>query len=197
MTEATSVYYQSASQHFVSRFQMRDNVTLFFLAATGTILSVAFGSDAVQREVLLVLPYLALACTPLVVHHNVMLGALLTYLSKEIAHAPSESESSPPPFESSLALDSSFDLALNLRTIGQLIVLSLPSVLALVINFPTAGQATTSTSYAYWFAVVCVLLTAAMIVSVHLLQKHHMDHLRTRAAVATANDGDDSEESHG
>jgi len=170
-----NVFYQSAAQQFVSRVQMRDNISLFFLAATGTIFGISFGRQTVDTESLLVIPYLAVACTPLIIHHNVMLGSLLSYLKIEI---PSNLQSDIAiilPFEASRSLESHFNLALNLRTIGQLAILLLPSIFSLVVNWHKAINGDIEIIIAYWFAVICTLCTMFLVLIIHSSQKHLVD----------------------
>ena len=178
MNEPVQTYYESASHHFVSRFQMRDNITLVFLAATGTVLGIAFGTN-VQTEVLLVLPFLALGCSFLVVHHNVMLESLLAYLSKEIPpYIQNTTTAGALPYEASQSIKKYFDKALNLRTYGQLFIFGLPSVFSLCVNIERSICGAIVIVLAFWFAVLCTLGTAFFIWTTHKQQIHSIDHLR-------------------
>jgi len=171
-------FYKTACQHFLSRLQMRDNVTLLYLAGVGTVLGFAFGSRPVQKELLLLLPYMAVACAPLMVHHNVMLGSLLSYLSKELPSFMTSETRTAPPYEASRSLQTHFALALNLRTIGQLIILLLPSVLALIVNIPLAVNGPLLYVSAYWAAVASCLVTTILVFFVHVRHIHDIDHLK-------------------
>lgn len=177
MNNITSTFYQTACQHFLSRLQMRDNVTLLYLTGVGTVLGFTFGSQMAQKELLLVLPYMALACAPLMVHHNVMLGSLLRYLSKEIPAAISDM-TTPPPYEASQSLQGKFALALRLRTFGQLIIFLLPSAFALIANWSLALSGPIMHILAYWSAVASCLLTSVIVGVIHQQQTHDIDHLK-------------------
>ncbi|MEI6846446.1 MAG: hypothetical protein WCK32_00170 [Chlorobiaceae bacterium] len=177
MNDIISTFYKTASQHFLSRLQMRDNITLLYLTGVGTVVGFAFGSPTVKKELLLVLPYMALACAPLMVHHNVMLGSLLNYLSKEIPSTISETTTSPP-YEASQSLQNQFALALGLRTFGQLIIFLLPSFFALIATWSLAFSGPLLQILAYWTAVFSFLLTFFIVFLIHKRQTHDIDHLK-------------------
>lgn len=172
--------YETASNHFASRFQMRDNILLVFLAAVGAILGVAFGT-ASQKEILLVIPYLSLGCTFLIVHHNIMLGSLLDFCSKEITPFLNDSnaeDSNTPQFENSKSLQKYFDLALRLRTLSQFVILFVPSVFALLINHTLILNFPQYYSLAWWFAFICTISMVSTIFIIHRNQTKQIDHLK-------------------
>ncbi len=158
-------YYETASSHFVSRFQMRDNVLLLYLAAVGAIFGVAFGSKN-NFEVLLTIPYIALGCSYLIAHHNVMLGALLSYLNK-VSSIDNNNES----FERSQALDSRFNNALNLRTWGQMIILLLPALTSLLLNYKIILCVLFPEILLLGFGLICFILAIILLWRIHKKQK--------------------------
>jgi len=160
-------YYNSASSHFVSRFKMRDNILLLYLAAVGAIYGVAFGEPN-EFTVLLIIPFLALGSSLLIVHHNVMLGALLTYLK----HTSKSKTSKIRSFENSKFLFKRFSLALGLRTLGQLIILFLPSIMALILN-PIKGLENDNLLWLWWIiGLSCTIIGFILIILIHLKQRH-------------------------
>lgn len=167
--EIAKMAYETASQHFISRYQMRDNVLLIYLAAIGAILGVAFGGNDMHK-VLLAIPFFSLGCSLLIVHHNVMLGALLTFLSDEISRKFNDDENKITLFENSKSLNGRFGFALLLRTWSQLLILFLPSILSLVINFSFLYSDNLCNLLIWWFSLLCLFFGIVIVLIVHVKQ---------------------------
>jgi hypothetical protein len=170
--EVVQANYQIASQQFVSRVQMRDNVVLVFLAGAGTVMSISFGAG-IRSEILLAIPYLAFGCTLLIVHHNVMLGALLEYCSSEMTSILEgiEEEHSIPRFETSQSLRSYFPLILGLRTWSQFLIVFLPCFFALAMNATASISGGVLKATIWWFAAACTAISLGFVLGVHRQQK--------------------------
>lgn len=168
--EIAKMGYESASQHFISRYQMRDNVVLVYLAAIGAILGVAFGGTNMFK-VLLAIPFLSLGCSFLIVHHNVMLGALLLFLSDEISSVFEKDKTNIPQFENSKSLKRQFGFALLLRTWSQLLILYLPSIFALIMNYSSLYSVNLGDLLIWWFSLLCLLCGAILVLLVHFKQR--------------------------
>lgn len=168
--EIAKMGYECASQHFISRYQMRDNIVIVFLAAIGAIFGVAFGGENMFK-VLLAIPFISLGCSLLIVHHNVMLGALLKYLSKEIVPEFKCNDKQIPLFENSNSLKTQFKSALLLRTWSQLLILFLPSIFALFMNLDTLTSNRFHESVIWWFSLLCLLCGIVIVLNVHYKQR--------------------------
>lgn len=170
--------YEAASRHFISWFQMRNNVTLVFLTAIGAIFGVAFGGEDMLR-VLLSIPFISLGCSFLIAHHNVMLGSLLDFNSKEIPiDLNSDSDVRVPQYENSKSLKKYFKLALSLMTWGQIVILFLPSLFSLTINYSDLYSTELSNQLIWWFAFLCFGAGIVMIIVIHVSQTKQIKHLK-------------------
>lgn len=168
--EIAKMSYESASQHFISRYQLRDNILLFFLAAVGTIFGISFGGINMVK-VLFTIPFLSLGCSLLIVHHNLMLGALFLFLSDEICLNFEIDKTKIPQFENSNSLKKYFGFALLMRSFSQLLILFLPSIFALVMNYNSLYSDKKIDLLIWYFSFLCLLIGIALILIVHFKQR--------------------------
>src|SRR5262245_55690180 len=124
-------YYESARQEIIARIGLRDNVIVFYLAATGAIFGVALGSS-VRESILLILPLLSLGATVLVCQHTSVAGALSHYCAQEIGPIL---DAGIPQWDASRALDSYRHSAVTLRSWGHFFLIISPAIASLAINW--------------------------------------------------------------
>jgi len=163
--------FEIANNQLTARVRIRNNVLLVYLTVTGTIFSIALGTTA-KPEILLAIPYLALGCAIIVSHHNILIGALLDFCSKEIRGfiRKNSSKDEAPQFDSSESLKKYFSPTLKLRTWGHAIIIIIPTIVSLAFNWSHAIGSAFPLGPAWWFAAVCGIGCVYTIFSVYSLR---------------------------
>jgi hypothetical protein len=160
--------FEIANLQLTARVRMRYNVLLVYLAAIGTIFSIALGTIA-KPEILLTIPYLALGCAIILSHHNILIGALLDFCSKEIRGFIRQTapEEEAPQFDSSDSFKKYFSPTLKFRTWGHGIIIIIPCFVPLAFNWNHAINSAFPLGTVWWFAALCSVGCIYTILSVN------------------------------
>ena len=166
--ETLTANSQIANEEMLVHFDLRDRVLLAFIAAVGTLLSIALTKSS--TEILFAMPYLALGCAILVSQHNLLIGTLLDYLSKEVA--PQIQQQLPKeeiiPYHTSKAYKRDAVKALKLRLYGHTIITIGPCILALAINYNYIFNPISTFGIIWFLAFLCTVGAAYLIIGIHI-----------------------------
>ena len=127
-------YHLTARTELIQRIQLRDYVLLVFLAAVGTLFGIAFRTSA-EPEILLVVPYLTLGAAVIISQHQEVIGSLGSFMSNELHPFLDSIDDAAPEWDTSKALKKHLTTAIWMRTLGHLILLIIPSLAALALNW--------------------------------------------------------------
>jgi len=152
--------YSAVRAEIVQRMQLRDYVLLVFLGFTGAIFSVAFGSSN-RIAVLLALPYLSLGAAILVSQHNMMAAILGEFLSRELQTALAEEKA--PHWDNSSTFHAFAKTAADFRFIGHILIIFVPCIVALGVNWRAAFYASFPDNPMWWFGALCLLMAGFVI----------------------------------
>ncbi len=163
--------YESARQELIQRITLRDHVLLVYLGAVGTILAIALGTDA-RNDILMLIPFISLGAAVLVSQHNSVIGSLGDFCVNElddffISLKPSEWA---PQWDKSKALQKYSSKSIRLRSWGHSIIVIIPSVLGLAINWNHALYSPFPEGIVWWFAALCFALAIWIITVAHNLR---------------------------
>lgn len=139
-TELAVRYYEAALEHAVQRTQFRDMVLLVYFTAMSAVFGTALSTTKIDPAVLMVIPFLSLGCSILVSYHNLILGQLVEYTKFLLNEYLTVGESKLVAFETSRYFDTGVVPAARIRTIGYVILIILPSLLALLFNLALLAQ---------------------------------------------------------
>jgi hypothetical protein len=136
--DTARAYYGQARAELNLRIQLRDNVLLFYLGAIATLLGVALTQGALQ--ILLVVPYVAVGVTLILAQHHTAIGAMVEFFSSEFDQflrglSPAEDA---VQWDNSKAAKGYAAHAMFQRTLGHTIILLLPCISSLLINWSSA-----------------------------------------------------------
>jgi hypothetical protein len=158
--------YEVANEHLMHRLTLREHTLMVYIAAVGTVFSVAF-SEVTDFSLLLSLPFVALGVTVLVAHHNLMIGALIQFCSDEIEPHLKELGEAGPQFDTSKTFQRYGRAATRFSSFGQSVVLLVPCIVALGANSGLAFQVRSGLGWLWWFSVVCTILSLVVLLHTH------------------------------
>jgi len=134
--ESARKFYESARFELVAHIKLRESILLFYLGIMATLLGVAFSNQNIN-EILLVIPFIALSVSILVSQHHSAIGSLGLYCVEEIG--PYIEKLQPPEFapqwDNSKALLNAANEAMLSRMWAHIIVIMIPTILALALNY--------------------------------------------------------------
>jgi hypothetical protein len=177
--ESARKHYEAARQEVVERIQARDNVLLFYLGAVGTLFGVALGTSA-RLEILLVIPYLALGAAVLVSQHHALIGWLAAFCANEIEPFLKEIGEYAPQWDNSLALQEYSSRAIGLRAVGHLVLIVIPSIAGLVMNWRFGFGKLLPQGILWWSGVAFTVLSTWTIRQAHAGRKKIYDSTQWR-----------------
>jgi hypothetical protein len=159
-------FYRAARDELVERIKLRDQVLLIYLAFVGAVTGAAF-SVGHSREIALVLPFLGLGCAILVSQHNSVIGAIIRYTSVELSEYLIPHELSIPEFVNSNSFRKHSPRSNFLRSVGHGVVILVPEIIGLAINYNHAIFSPFPFGPAWWFGAVCVIISFIIILVIH------------------------------
>lgn len=170
--ESARTFYNCARAELVERIRLRDNIFVFYPAAVGAVFGVALGT-ADKVETLLLLPFLGLGVTMLISQHFAVIGALAAYCVLEVGPflcglTPSEDA---PQWDNSKALADYRDAAILMRTWGHALLIILPSIGALGMNWKHGICSPSPLSILWWAGVVCLVAAGVVMQRTHKFRK--------------------------
>lgn len=172
------LFYESARNELVQRIRLRDSVILLFLAFAGTIFGLALNSNFSNNSeesftVLLIIPYLSFGATFLLTQHNTVIAQIGEYCSTEIK-VELDKLTKPNIFlqwDDSNSLKKISKKAIDYRTFGHFILLLIPPITALSINWKYSICSPFPFGIVWWFGFVIVILSGLLILQVHIMRK--------------------------
>ena len=164
--------YESARTELITRLRLRDNALLFYLAIVGTLFGLGIGTKA-KPEILLVIPFIAVGAGIIVAQHHEVIGALGHFLAHELHDfltqlSPSEES---PQWDKSFSLEQHVNKSMFYRVWGQLILLIIPCIASLGLNYHHAFKFEFPYGPLWWFSAFCSILTTYIIIHAHKLRK--------------------------
>jgi hypothetical protein len=168
--------YESVRLEFVQRIQLRDNIILAFLGATGTVFGIALATAA-KPEILLIIPYLALGTTVLTVHHHSVMMAILDFTCCELEPFLAQIGESAPLWDSSQAVKRNVSRFMLLRTSGHYLIINVPSIAGLLMNWRHKANSSLSLETLWWFGV------AATLISIFVATENHIKRIKLQARI--------------
>lgn len=163
-------FYDSARQELIQRIHLRDNVLLVYIGVVGTIFGISFGS-ASAAQILLVIPYLALGAAVIVSQHNAIIGSIGIFLANEIEPFLKDLGESAPQWDTSNALHEYSKDAIWMRSLGHFLLILIPPVTALVLNWRYGFFSTFPEGPLWWAGLVITVYAAHIILKAHTLRR--------------------------
>ena len=159
---------EAANNEIIIHFELRDRVLLGFIAAVGTLISIAL--SRAHNEILFSIPYLALGCSILVSQHNLLIGTLLDYVSNEVGPFIKQnlSEEYAPQYQTSKAYKRDAVKALKFRLYGHSIIITGPCLLALVLNINYTLNPISAYGLIWWTSLICSIGAGCLIIGGHI-----------------------------
>lgn len=127
-------YYEAALSHAVQRTQFRDTVLLVYFTAMSAVFGTVLSTENIDLAVLIVIPFLSLGSSILVSYHNLIVGQLVEYIKFLLDEYLTVGETNLVAFETSRFFDRGVVPGARIRTVGYVILIILPSLLALLFN---------------------------------------------------------------
>jgi len=175
--DTARIAYQAARQETVMRIRLRDNMLLVFLATVSAIFGIALKTGA-QKHIVLIIPFLTLGVTFIITYHNYLIGALHRFCENEVAPflrnaGVDGDDENAPQWDTSDAQENYFNVGEWLKTFGYFFILTIPSLLSLLLWRKQAVAPESPIVFVWIGAIICFLLTVAVICFGYYLRKHH------------------------
>jgi len=166
--ELMKTFYDSARTELIERIQLRDNALLLYLGAMGALFGATL-SALIASEVLLVSPFIALGAAIIICQHNAVIGALASYCATEIQAYLDEimPNEGPTQWENSASLKEYHQRSTDLRSIGHAILIVIPAIAALAVNWRHALYSPFPNGILWWSGALCVGVSMWLIRLVH------------------------------
>lgn len=178
--EVLKLFYESARTELIKRIKLRDSVVLLFLGLAGTFFGLALNSRFSENpnndsfSVLLIIPYLSLGASVLLSQHNGVIAFIGKYCSEELQ--PVFDELTKPnkyvQWDNSKSLREFSDKAVGYRTFGHFILIFIPSIAALALNWKHAIYSPFPVGILWWFGLVFTIVSVTLIIQIHLTRKN-------------------------
>lgn len=159
-------FYKAARTELVERVKLRDQVLLAYLAFVGVVSGAAVALSG-NKEVALVLPFLGMGCAILVSQHNSVIGALIRYTSVDLHSVLVPKTIWIPEFVNSNSFREHSQRSNFLRSAGHAIVIIIPEIVGLGINYQHALFSPFPLGPAWWFGTICIFVSIGVIWSAH------------------------------
>jgi len=165
MQDCATTNYEAAREEILERMRLRDQFLLGYVVAVAALFGVAFGVDVERCEVLLIVPYVALAFSVLVSQHHAVIGSLLFFCGKELHPYLTNlsGADATPRWESSETYRSDFRRLLMRRSWAHLVLLLLPPAASLWLNRSLLGSGDALTVFV-WIGGLVFTLGAALFI---------------------------------
>ena len=120
-----------------------------------------------SKEFALVIPFLGLGCSILVSQHNSVIGALIRYTNTDLYNHLFSSAVKIPEFVNSTSFRYHSPSSNFLRSFGHAVIILIPEILGLSINYNHAIFSPFPLGPAWWFGAVCVIASSIVIQIAH------------------------------
>lgn len=154
-------FYESARQEILVRITARDNTLVVYLTVVGAIIAVAFQTQ--KTILLLIIPFIALGITLVISNHHSIIASLALYCSVELGQAFANRNIKIAQWDSSLSRINYSKRSTLIRYLGDIIVLSVPSILTLIVtSFDFTGEP--NLLLLYTFSWLCFLISSLVLI---------------------------------
>lgn len=145
--------YEIAHREIMDRLKIRGiSIAAYLIGAFFVFLFVSH-LNGIQKEILLAIPFFSLACSFMFSHHNLMIGARLSYCKSDLKME------GLTIFENSAAYTETVATALESVTISYLVATTVPAVIALFLYiYPYSISEIQEFSSGQWFLIVFSLI---------------------------------------
>jgi hypothetical protein len=159
--------YIAAREEILLRMKLRDQVLLFYLAALGTLLGFALGSSS-NPEILFAIPFLAAGASIIVSQHNAVMAVIGEFCADELEKFLRELDppENAPQWDNSYTYKRFSERSTNLRSVSHIIILLIPCVLTLVINWKHINSPFPY-SLLWYLGAGCIFFSLYVILSSH------------------------------
>jgi hypothetical protein len=159
-----------ARDEIVARIKTRDSLIASYAAAVAATIGFAKAALATDHpEALYILPYLSFAFTLLVCYQHLSVATLSTYCNADLW--PRLDCKAAPMYEATETFLQHRTMSTRQRSLGQLIILVGPSILALAVNSKHALSETPPYVLYWWFGLVATLMSAYTVDKAYKYQK--------------------------
>jgi hypothetical protein len=159
--ESARLHEQMARAEIIQRVALRDNALVLYLGAVGALVGIA-GSSTVGTKILLIIPYLAFGATSIIEHHHMMIGILSYYLTEDLSVHYRKIKEYVPDWDDSARIRDAWTKRPYLiqRKFGHWVLISMPSLLSLILNYEYIWQENVLTA-AWWLGLVLTIFSIA------------------------------------
>jgi len=161
--ELVSGSYNAARQEILLRMKLRDQILLTYLVVVATLLGIALKTPDAYG-ILLAIPLLALGAISLITTHMVAADHLGEFCSKELG--PYFEAPVPPgvipQWDNSQTFHNYTMTSAKFRTVAHGLIVLVPSIMALGVNYPHAFGSPFPYGPLWWFCLVCFFGVAAI-----------------------------------
>ncbi|ALQ52016.1 hypothetical protein [Nitrosomonas ureae] len=174
--EIVLCFFTSAKEEVYSRIRLRDTLLAAYTTAVAATFAFAkYSSLGINpsedtKNALLILPYMGFAFTLLVCYHHLCIATLGAYIKFEL-RAKLKTVTTVHVFDGWHRFEEHRNGAQRLRTVGQAIILVIPPITALFINYEAAISSEWSQVVYFWFGVAATLVSLATIIQTYINQK--------------------------
>jgi hypothetical protein len=161
---------ECARDEINERIRLRDNALLAYLGASGVVVGVALGNTA-DGIILLIVPYFALAASTIVAQHDATIGHLSIFLTQELEPFFQKSGEWAPSWETSKSLSCYASKAINLRTLGQTIIISIPPIFALIKLWTSGLLYPRSLQGLWWLGLTVTIIQFLILIDNHAARR--------------------------
>ncbi|OGB62353.1 MAG: hypothetical protein A2Y94_11420 [Caldithrix sp. RBG_13_44_9] len=161
--DTARIHHHTARLEIIERLRLRDNVLVTFLGAIGALFGISFGTS-VNKEILLVIPYLSLGAATIISQHQEVIGSLGQFLHNELQPFMNTINESAPQWDTSDALGRYMQQAIWLRTIGHLLLIITPALIALFLNWRHGFYSAFPEGPVWWSGILFTVLAIAVII---------------------------------
>ena len=161
--DSARIHEQTARAEIVQRVGLRDNALVLYLGAVSALVGFS-GTQNAGIEVLLIIPFLAFGATTIIEHHHMMIGILSYYLIVELDSQYRKIKEYVPHWDSSDVIQDAWRRRPYFiqRKFGHWILISLPSILSLAVNYGYIWRNSLLT-VAWWLGLILAILSMVTI----------------------------------
>lgn len=149
-TDMKNASYDAARQEILLRMRLRDQILLTYLVVVVTLLGYAL-KDPEAYTIMFVIPFLALAAVSLITTHMVVADHLGEFCAKELDKCFGD----VPQWDKSDTFHSYTGTSSMFRTVAHILILLVPCILALGVNYSHAFGSPFPYGPLWWFCLVC------------------------------------------
>jgi hypothetical protein len=170
--ESSRHSYDAARNEILLRMRLRDQVLLVYLMIVGAILGVSLRESG-NEDILLSIPFIALGASILVSQHNVLMAILGQFCAEELELFFKKLDPSEyaPHWDNSKTYKAYAMPSTIFRLLSHSLIIMVPAILALGINFKHAFSSPFPQGPLWWFGALCFVGVILVIMYAHSKRK--------------------------